>query len=115
MRRYLVIMVLLTTVSCRSIREVEHRVMITTDTVYAMERVKVVDSIYKVADTIYHKTHEVVDRYIYKTSSNSDTIYVEQETNGEQVQKNDNTPWYIAITAVVITVLMLAYGIYRKK
>ena len=107
-------MVLLTVTSCRSIREVEHRVMITTDTVYAMERVKVVDSIYKVADTIYHKTHEVVDRYIYKTSSNSDTIYVEKAKE-EQVQKSDNTPWYIAIVAVVITVIMLIYGICRKK
>lgn len=114
MRRYLAIMVLLTTVSCRSIREVEHRVMITTDTVYAMERVKVVDSIYKMHDTIYHKTHEVVDRYIYKTNTNSDTIYVQQQAMA-RTERDNNTPWYIAMVAVAITILMLIYGIYRKK
>ena len=95
-------------------REVEYRTAITVDTVVAYEKVRVVDSIYKAADTIYHKTHEVVDRYIYKTSSNSDTIYVQQREMTKS-ERDNNTPWYIAMVAVAITILMLIYGIYRKK
>ena len=113
MRKYLPIIILAIS-SCHSVREIEHRTTITVDTIVAYEKVKVVDSIYKVADTIYHKTHEVVDRYIYKTNTNSDTIYVQQQAM-TKTERNNNTPWYIAMVAVSITILMLIYGIYRKK
>ena len=93
--------------------EVEHRSVVVVDTVVSSERVVIYDSIFSRNDTIHHRTHEVVDRYIYKTTSNSDTIYMRDQVMTEN--KQNNTPWYIAMIAVIITVIMLVYGIYRKK
>jgi hypothetical protein len=76
------------------------------------EKVRVVDSVFYSNDTVHHYTHEVVDRYIYKTNSNTDTIYV-QERIVKQATRHTNVLWYII--AAVVVVLLIAYGIYRKK
>ena len=102
--------------SCNTTRELElnHRTVVVVDTVVSCEKVRVVDSVFYLNDTVHHHTHEVVDRYIYKTNTNSDTIYVQQQAM-TKTERNNNTPWYIAMVAVSITILMLIYGIYRKK
>ena len=115
MRRCLLIIILAICSSCGTTRELElnHRTVVVVDTVVSREKVRVVDSVFYSNDTVHHYTHEVVDRYIYKTTSNSDTIYMREQVMTEN--KHNNTPWYIAMIAVIITVIMLVYGIYRKK
>lgn len=112
MKKYFAIIILAICSSCSTMREVEYRSVVF-DTVVSSERVVIYDSIFSRNDTIHHRTHEVVDRYIYKTTNNSDTIYMREQVMTEN--KHNNTPWYIAMIAVIITVIMLVYGIYRKK
>lgn len=114
MRRCLLIIILAICSSCGTTRELElnHRTVVVVDTVVSREKVRVVDSVFYRNDTVHHHTHEVVDRYIYKTNSNSDTIYV-QERIEEQAPRHSNVLWYI-IAAIVVALLIL-YGISRKK
>lgn len=114
MRRCLLIIILAICSSCSTIRELElnHRTVVVVDTVVSREKVRVVDSVFYRNDTVHHHTHEVVDRYIYKTNSNTDTIYV-QERIVEQAPRHSNVLWYIIATVVVV--LLIAYGLYRKK
>lgn len=114
MRRYLLIIILAICSSCGTTRDLElnHRTVVVVDTVVSREKVRVVDSVFYLNDTVHHHTHEVVDRYIYKTNSNSDTIYV-QERIVEQAPRHSNVLWYII--AGVVFALLILYGIYRKK
>ena len=100
--------------SCNTTRELElnHRTVVVVDTVVSREKVRVEDSVFYRNDTVHHHTHEVVDRYIYKTNSNTDTIYVQQRIV-EQAPRHSNVLWYII--AAVVVALLIAYGIYRKK
>ena len=114
MRRCLLIIILAICSSCGTTRELElnHRTVVVVDTVVSREKVRVVDSVFYSNDTVHHHVHEVVDRYIYKTNSNTDTIYV-QERIVEQAPRHSNVLWYII--AAVVVVLLISYGIYRKK
>jgi hypothetical protein len=114
MKKYFAIIILAICSSCGTTRELElnHRTVVVVDTVVSREKLRVVDSVFYLNDTVHHHTHEVVDRYIYKTNSNSDTIYV-QERIVEQAPRHSNVLWYII--AAVVVVLLILYGIYRKK
>ncbi len=114
MKRYFAIIILAICSSCGTTRELElnHRTVVVVDTVVSREKVRVVDSVFYLNDTVHHHTHEIVDRYIYKTNSNSDTIYV-QERIVEQAPRHSNVLWYV-ISSIVVAILIL-YGIFRKK
>lgn len=112
MKTCLLIIILAICSSCETVRETH--TVVSKDTLVVKERVVVIDSIYSRNDTIYHRTHEMVDNYIYSTKNSNDTIYIREEQQGVKKQsKSSNTAWYIVV--VVVLLILIGYAIRRKK